>query len=112
MILLPLIENQRNATSHSYGAFGNPSKGRLLMMDLSKWAPTGFATWIFERDKSPGVSNVRMNRRYAHEVASKLIEEKRQGPKDGTSRKDLFSLLSSSCVPFTKLDVWCDIQFF
>jgi len=36
---------------------------------------------------------LRQNKIYAHEVATKLIEEKRQELKDGTSRKDVLSLL-------------------
>lgn len=84
----------------SYAAFGNPSKGRLFLMDCFKWAPAGFATWISERDKRPALVNVRANRKYAHEVAAKLIEEKRQELKDGTSRKDVLSLLGSSRCPY------------
>jgi hypothetical protein len=79
-------------------------------MDAFKWAPRGFATWVFERDQSPGIAKLRENRTYAREVAAKLIEEKKQELKNGTSRRDLLSLLGSSCVP--KLDVWYSIQFF
>ena len=42
--------------------------------------------------------NLRENKAYVHEVAARLIEEKRQEMKDGTSRKDLLSLLGSSFI--------------
>ena len=76
------------------------------MMDSFKWAPEGFATWFMKRDKSPGMVNLRENKTYAHEVGMKLIEEKRQELKDGTSGKDLLSLLSSSCALIVKFDPW------
>ena len=72
-------------------------------MNALRWAPEGFAARLFERDKSPGMVNLRKNREYAHEVATKLIEEKRQELRDGTSRKDLLSLLGPSCIPFMEL---------
>jgi len=53
------------------------------------------------------MERVRQNREYAHEVAMKLIEEKRQELKDGTSRKDLLSLLvkaSSALRPEWRLN--------
>ena len=81
---------------YSFAAFGRLSKGQFFMMESFKWAPAGFAAWIYEWDKSPGMVNLRANRTYAHEVAAKLIEEKRQEFKGGTSRKDLLSLLGSS----------------
>ena len=59
-----------------------------------------------KRDKRPGMVNLRKNKTYAREVGTKLIEEKRQELKDGTSRKDLLSLLGSSCVPIVKFDPW------
>ena len=55
--------------------------------------------------------NLRENKRYAHEVAAKLIEEKRQELENGTSQKDVLSLLGSFCVRLTKLDVRCEIRF-
>ena len=95
-----------------FGASGMPSKERLFRSDIFKWAPKGFATWMFERDKHPQVVKIRKNREYAHEVAAKLIEEKRQEPKDGTSQKDLLSLLGSSCIMFVKPPRRCNIRFF
>lgn len=100
------------AIIHRYAAFGSPSKGRLFLMDAFKWTPTGFATWIFERDRRPGMINVRENRRLAHEVAAKLIAEKQQELRDGDCGKDVLSLLGSSRDPFAKLDMWYNIQFF
>ena len=88
---------------HSYTAFSGLSKGRLLLMDSLKWAPAGFTTWVLERDQNPGMVNLRENRVYVREVAVKLIEEKRQELMNGTSRRDLLSLLGSFCVPFTEL---------
>ena len=82
----------------SFGAFGGPSKEWLFMMNAFKWAPKGSAAWILDRDQRPGMVNLRENKIYVHEVAAKLIEEKRQELKDGISRKDLLSLLGSSCI--------------
>ena len=81
---------------HSYAAFGSPSKGLMFILDSFKWAPAGSATWIFDRLNHPGMSNIRENRIYAHEVARKLIEEKRQELKNGTPGRDLLSSLGSS----------------
>jgi len=97
-------------TSHSFGAFSSPSKGRTFMISVCKWAPKGFVTWMLERDKRPGMVMLRKNREYANEVAAKLIEEKRQELKDGTSRRDLLSLLGSYCVFSVRLGTWRDIQ--
>jgi len=63
------------------------------MMDCLRWAPKGSSAWLSNRNKSPGMLNLRENKVYVHEVAAKLIEEKRQEMKDGTSRRDLLSLL-------------------
>jgi len=89
----------------SFGAFGMLSKERLFMINAFRWAPKGFATWIFERDQRPCMVKLRENRKYAHEVAAGLIEEKRQELKDGASGRDLLSLLGTSCIPFTKFDI-------
>ena len=89
-----------------------PSKERVLMTNVLGWASESFINWMFERDQRPGMANLRKNREYAHEVAAKLIEEKRQELKDGTSRRDLLSLLGSSCITLTKLDIWCNVQLF
>lgn len=76
-----------------------PSKWRVFMMDAFKWAPKGFATWVFNRSSTPGIVQIRENKTLAHEVAARLIDEKRQELKDGTSRKDILSLLGSSALP-------------
>jgi len=98
--------------SHSFEAFGMPSRGRLFVMNALIWAPEGSVTRMFERDKSPGMVNLRKNREYAHEVAAKLIEEKRQELRDGTSRKDLLSLLGPSCVPSMDCGALCNVRLF
>ena len=72
-------------------------------MDVLKLAPKGFVTWMMERDKSPGMTRLRENRTYAREVAAKLIEDKRQELKNGTSQKDLLSLLGQFCAAPTDL---------
>ncbi|KAF9785284.1 cytochrome P450 [Thelephora terrestris] len=92
------VENTDNKftktyTNMTFAAFGRSSKGRLLMMELFKWAPAGFGTWMMERDKRPAMVNLRENKTYAHEVAAKLIEEKKRELEGGTSSKDLLSLL-------------------
>ena len=80
----------------SFDAFGLLSKGQILMMDALMRVPTGFATWIIETDQRPGMVRVREHRKYAHEVAAKLIEEKRKELKDGTSQRDIMTSLGSS----------------
>jgi hypothetical protein len=80
---------------HSFDAFGKPSKGRIFVLDVLTWAPEGTGVWLFDRNKSPGMLRLRENKKYAHEVAAKLIE-KRQELKDGASRKDVLSLLGPS----------------
>lgn len=85
---------------HSFGVFGVPSKVHLFMMDVLKRAPEGSATWLLERGGGPGIMKLRENKMYAHEVAAQLIEEKRQELRDGTSRKDVLSLLGSSRAAF------------
>jgi len=94
----------------SFGAFGVVSRGRIFMMNILRWAPEGFTTWIFEIDQRPAMAKLRENRTYAHGVATKLIEEKRQELKDGTSRRDLLSLLGPSCVALMKPATQCDTQ--
>lgn len=88
----------------SFDAFGIPSKGRLFMMDAFKWAPEGSGVWLFDRDKSPGMARLRENKTCAHEIAAKLIEEKKEELADGTSRKDVLSLLGPSCISFARHD--------
>lgn len=76
----------------------------MLVMDSFKWAPKGAWLWFTNRNKSPGMVKIRENKTYAHEVAAKLIEEKRQEAKDGTPRRDLLSLLGRSRVFFAAHD--------
>ena len=89
--------------SHSAGAFVGISKAQLFAINALRWAPTGFATWMFDRDQRPGMVKIRENRKYTREVAVKLIEEKKQELKDGNARRDVLSLLGSSCVALMKL---------
>ena len=77
----------------SFEAFRGASKRQILTVDALRWAPGGFAAWMFETNKRPGMVRLRENRAYAHEVAARLIEEKRQEAKDGTSRRDVLTLL-------------------
>jgi len=98
--------------SHSFEAFGTPSRGGLFVMNALRWTPEGFTTWMLERDQSPGMVSLRKNGEYGREVVAKLIEEKRQELKDGTSRKDLLSLLGPSCVLFMDPGAQCNFQLF
>ena len=82
------------------------------MMDALRWTPIRFVNWFFERNRSPGVMRLRENREYAHEVAAKLIEEKRQELKAGAPRRDVLTLLGSSCATFLRLDRWYNFQSF
>jgi len=74
---------------------------------FGKWLPEGISSWIFEKDQSPMMTKVRENREYVHEVAAKLIEDKRRELEDGTSQRDIFSLLvkaSSTLRPEWRLN--------
>ena len=74
------------------------------MMDALKWVPIRFSTWFFEADQRPGMVKLREHRAHVREVAVNLIKEKKQELKDGTSRKDVMTLLGSSCVIFMGFD--------
>lgn len=90
--------------SPSFGAFGRLSEGDFFVMNALRSAPKGFLAWLMERDQRPGMVKLRENRSYAHKVAAKLIQDKKQELKDGTPRKDLLSLLGSSRITFPMLD--------
>jgi hypothetical protein len=94
----------------SFDLFGTPSKQRLFLMDSFKWAPRGFAAWIFGVNRSPGMVRLRENKKYGHEVALKLIEEKKQELKDGISRRDVLSLLGASRPLSIKFNTWYDFH--
>ena len=89
---------------HRFSSLGKPSKKRLFVMDFIQWAPKGSGTWLFNRDKSPGMVKLRENMTYVHEVAAKLVEDKRQEMMDGAPRKDLLSLLGPSRISFAQHD--------
>ena len=84
----------------------------MFVMDSIKWAPKGSSTWLFNRDKSSGMTRLRENRIYVREIATKLIEEKRQELKDGAPRKDVLSLLGPSCIPFVQRKRRYNFRFF
>jgi hypothetical protein len=85
---------------HSFNTFGRLSKELLFVMNALKWAPEGLFAWLVDRDKRPGMARLRENKVCAHEVAVKLIDEKRQGLEGGgSSRKDILSLLGPSTLP-------------
>ena len=97
---------------HSFGAFGRPTKKRLFVMNIFKWAPEGFVAWLSDRDKRPGMVRLRENKTYAHEVAAQLIASKRQELKDGTSQRDVLSLLGLSCSAFIRSGIPCSFRSF
>ena len=94
---------------HSFTSFGMPSKKHLFAMDMLKFAPSGFTTWIFENIKSPRTAKTQENKAYGHEVTVELIEDKKRELKDGTSQVDAMSVLGSSWVSFMKLEIWYDL---
>ena len=96
----------------SFDVFAKLSKEQIFMVDALRWTPVRFATWIFETNQRPGLVRLRENRAYGHEVAARLIEEKKQGLKDGASRKDILTLLGSSRVAFMKIDSRYNFQSF
>ena len=61
------------------------------MMDTLQFAPGVLVAWMRDRDKL--TARLQENREFAREVSAKLIEDKKQELKNGTSRKDLLSLL-------------------
>ena len=77
----------------SFGMFEGQSKGQLFAKEAIKWTPEGFFAWISDRSQRPGMVRLRENKMYAHEVAAKLIDEKRRELKDGTSGNNVLSLL-------------------
>lgn len=77
-----------------HSSVGRPNKQRLFIMEAFKWAPTGFGSWVVNRDKA--MVKLWENKMYAHEVAAKLIKEKKQELEDGNSRRDVLSLLGWS----------------
>lgn len=97
---------------HSFSVGGIPSKGQLFVMDAIKWAPEGFFAWIVDKGQSPGMTQLRENRMYVHEVAAKLIDERRRELKDGISREDILSLFGSSFFSTANHGIWRCIKFF
>ena len=67
------------------------------MISAFNWIPKSVAAWVIENNRSPGMAELRENGTYACEVAAELIEEKRDELRDGTFRKDVLSVLGSSC---------------
>jgi hypothetical protein len=78
---------------------GGPSKGKVFMVDIFKWAPEGLFAWMINKSQRPELARLRENKIYAHEAAARLIDEKKQELEDGASRKDVLSLLGSSPFP-------------
>ena len=59
-----------------------------------------------------GMVRLRENKTYAREVATKLIEEKKQELKDGNHRRDVLSLLGrSSVAPAKPNEHHCNFYF-
>lgn len=71
------------------------SKGRIFILDVAKWLPHGFLTWLSEKSQDPSQVMLRQNREEAHRVAQTLIDLKREELAAGASRRDLMSLLCS-----------------
>ena len=80
----------------------------MFVLDALKFVPDGFVTWILKMDKLPWMEKLRENRTCVHEVAAKLIEDKRQELKDGTSRRDILSVLGSSHVSTMRFGLRCN----
>ena len=64
-----------------------------------------------ERNQRPGIARLRENRTYVHEVAAKLIEDKKEELKNGTPKKDVLSTLGPSRIASAKLCTWFNVQF-
>ena len=75
---------------------GHPPKGRVFFQNIARLFPSGALTWLFEKSKGEGAVTLRRNRAEAHSLARKLVEQKREELKTGTSRRDVLSLLGSS----------------
>ena len=99
---LPFCMTAIATAFYSFNAFGRPSKGQIFVMDTLGWIPMCFTTWISKADRRHVMARLRENRAYVHEVAAKLVEEKRQEVKDGTSQRNVLTLFGSSCVPFNR----------
>ena len=97
---------------HSFDMLAWPTKGRIFAIDaISKFAPKGFITWMMEKDRGPAAARLRENRTYVHEVAAKLIEDKKEELKNGTLGKDVLSTIGPSRVASVKLYTWVNVQF-
>ena len=99
------------ASFYSFKAFGTPSKGRLLLIDAFKFVPTSFITWILNKYPFGWMVKLRENRTQVRRVAAQLIEDKRQELKDGTPRRDLLSILGSSCTVFPEVVIYFNSDF-
>ena len=88
----------------SFESIGNPTRSLVFFMAITKWLP-GLLTWLHDNSSHPGMQNLRQNRDQVRSIARKLLDSKRQELKDGTSTKDIMSLLGLSPLlfPFTWL---------
>ena len=73
-----------------------PPKGHILFRNVTRWLPGGLLTWLAERGQKSSQIKLRQNRTEAHRVARILIDQKREELRDGTSRRDVLSLLGLS----------------
>jgi hypothetical protein len=83
---------------HSFKGYGRVTDGTLHLTDVMKWTPESFVALMADRDERQGMVGLQGNKIYAHEVAAKLIDEKRQELKGGSSWEDIFSLLGTSTM--------------
>jgi len=85
----PLMQSYSNLMT----VFAAPSPGRLIFRGISRFVPSSWLSFLYERTSSPDIQRLRENRRQVHEFAGGLIEFKRKAIEQGNGQKDIMSLL-------------------
>ena len=77
------------------GAFGVPSKLKILIVTMSPYLPHWMLDLMYDYFPGEGLARARENRRVATKAAKDLIEAKIQENRDGKSSRDILTLLGA-----------------
>jgi len=77
------------------GAFGVPSKLKILIVAMSPYLPHWMLDLMYDYFPGEGLARARENRRIATKAAKGLIEAKIQENRDGKSSRDILTLLGA-----------------
>jgi hypothetical protein len=80
----------------SLNAFGTPSKGILLSLELSRFIPVSLFEFFNDHNPNPRVAALREVTNVANAVAKQLISTKANALLEGNGKKDIMSLLGKS----------------